>query len=154
MLEKIWPNELTQFILKLPEEILSIIAWWDFYFDDLELDEECWYTIEEMDKFLKDNLEEIGSYGWEWQWEEYWYVYKLSNGDYIRLNSFYTSWEWSEYQDAEQVYLHPDGTFKNIVPTQASADLFLSQAIWRIRDLWLEVKELSSYIQTSENQTT
>ncbi len=155
MLEKIWPNELTKFILDLPEAVFKEnLAYWDISLYGLDLDEDFWCTRDELEEFLRENLEHEDSYGWEGQWEEYWCVYKLSNWDYIRLNSQYQSWNGAEYQDIEQVYMQPHWKFAVWIPTQASADLFLSKAVCRIRDLWLEVKELSSYLTTSENQTT
>ena len=151
MLEKIWPNELTTFII-------DIIKNNEMCYEDIDIDydpeEDFWCTREELEKYLKDNMNYEAQKWGEWKWEEYYVVWKLSNWDYIKVDSTYNSWDSNQFENVYKCYQTVDGWWSKNPPKQEEADLFLSKVICRIKDLWLEVKESSSYIQTSENQTT
>lgn len=140
MFEKIWPNELTQFAI-------DIIKKHKMYHEDID----TW--DEELNSFLWKNMNHEDQKWGEGEWEEYYVIWKLSNWDYIKVDSIYNSWDSNQFENAYKCSKLVWGGWWS-KQTQKSVDLVIKKIICEAIELWYEVKELSSYTKTSENPTT
>lgn len=104
--------------LKLIKDVyLSVCDKTEFEEDDKEdlfssLDNILFYIYELQDAQWKNDLYEIissvDSHWWEWEWEDYWTISRLTIKEtweeiYVKFYWFYSSWEWTEWEWIEIV---------------------------------------------------
>lgn len=104
--------------LKLTKDIyLSVINDIEFEDEDKEnlfssLSDTTFNIYELQDSQWKNDLYEIissvDSHWWEWEWEDYWTISRLTIKEtweeiYVKFYWFYSSWEWTEWEWIEIV---------------------------------------------------